>query len=652
MKQIFQDRRHAGHALAKSLFKILSQEDKQNAIILALARGGAPVGFEISKALKIPMEVLIARKIGHPLNPEFAVGAVSENGSHFLDLSLLKSSGLTESDINPILEREKAEINRRVSYYRQNREIPSLKNKTVILVDDGLATGATAAAAINFIQKHNAGKIILAVPVAATETVARLRDRVNTVVCIRQDAAFQAVGNYYFNFDQVEDEEVLEILRNEVEISHPLEDRIALNAIPLKTRSGLTSLINKIAHSKIVMLGEATHGTQEFYEWRRLISQELIEHHGYNFIAVEGDWPPCSALNKFIHSEAESSEVREREMLKHFKRWPTWMWANTEIHKLTEWMHEHNLDNLKPYQVGFYGLDIYSLFESIDEVHNQLHKMQPDVAREIKIRYGCFKRFLSETSYAKSLIKFPEGCEAQVIKSLQKLLLTRLEGMQAQEILDAQQNAHVVRNAEKYYRSMIYNGDESWNIRDQHMVETLERLFKYHGPNSKAIIWAHNTHIGDYRATDMEKAGQINIGGLARKKWGEKNVSLIGFGTYDGEVLASHAWDGPMQKIDVPPGKPGSYEAHFHAVAKKLDTNAFYIWLKDELRHSELKERHGHRAIGVVYDPVYEHRENYVSTSLSQRYDGFIFIDKTTALKPLIQKFTHREIPDMWPAGV
>ena len=439
---------------------------------------------------------------------------------------------------------------------------------------------------------------------------------------------------------------------DEIDIAHPIEERIEANSIPLKNRTSLGPLINRIAHSKIVMLGESSHGTQEFYEWRRLISQDLIENHGYNFIAVEGDWPPCAALNRFIHSESESSEAREREMLKHFKRWPTWMWANTEIHKLTEWMHEHNLDNLPAYQAGFYGLDIYSLFESIDEVHNQLHKINPDVAREIRVRYGCFKRFLSETSYAKSLIKFPEGCEAQVIKSLQKMLTLRLDSMDAAELMDAQQNALIVRNAEKYYRSMIYNNEDSWNIRDQHMIESLDRLLTHHGPNAKAIVWAHNTHIGDYRATDMQKLGQINIGGLAREKWGDKNVSLIGFGTNEGEVLASHAWDGPIEVIDVPPGKPGSYEAYFHSVSKRINSNAFFIWLKDDLRNSELKEVHGHRAIGVVYDPVYERRGNYVPTSLSQRYDGFIFIDKTKALTPLIQKFTHREIPDMWPAGV
>jgi erythromycin esterase-like protein/predicted phosphoribosyltransferase len=652
MTRIFQDRKHAGILLSKKISSHLTAQEKSNAFILALARGGVPVAFEISHDLGIPLEVLIARKLGHPAHPEFALGAIAEDGNYILDKNSLQQSGISEEQMKPIIEKEQKEVQRRISYYRKNRLLPSLKNKTVIIVDDGLATGATAAAAIKFVRKQNAAKIILAVPVAATGTVERMRSSVDAIISTKLAANFRAVGDYYYNFDQTSDEDVLKLLHDETEILHPIEMRIELNAVPLMNKSSLTPLINKIAHAKVVMLGESTHGTQEFYEWRRLISQELIENHGYSFIAVEGDWPPCAALNRFIHSEAESSEAREKEMLKHFKRWPTWMWANTEIHKLTEWMHEHNLNNQPSYQAGFYGLDIYSLFESIDEVHNQLHKINPAVAREIRVRYNCFKRFLSETAYAKSLIKFPEGCENQVIKSLQKMLSLRLEGMQEDELLDAQQNAHIVRNAEKYYRSMVYSNDDSWNIRDRHMLDTLDRLLTHHGPNSKAIVWAHNTHIGDYRATDMQRLGQINIGGLAREKWGESNVSLIGFGTNEGEVLASHAWDGPIEVIDVPPGKPGSYESYFHNVSQRINSNAFYIWLEGALRDSELKNIHGHRAIGVVYDPVYEHRGNYVPTSLSKRYDGFIFVDKTKALTPLIQKFTHREIPDMWPAGL
>jgi erythromycin esterase len=423
---------------------------------------------------------------------------------------------------------------------------------------------------------------------------------------------------------------------------------------PLRKELDLKSLIEKISRARIVMLGEATHGTHEFYEWRRLISEWLIVKHGFRFIAVEGDWPPSWELNAYIHSEKGDSS---RSVLQHFSRWPTWMWANTEIIRLAEWMRSHNGVVTEANKIGFLGLDVYSLFESIDAILSQLEKINPFLARRARTLYGCFDPFKrDEKAYARSLLDFPEGCKREVSKNLQELLALRLDESQKDSratLLNTQQNARIIANAENYYRTMIHGDEDSWNIRDQHMLETLKLLLRHYGNDSKAIVWAHNTHIGDYRATDMALQGQVNLGGLARQEWGEDQVALVGFGTYQGEVIASHAWDGPIERLTVPPGKPGSYESSFHKVAQLLGSKAFFMDLQGKgTRQGPLSQIRGHRAIGVVYQPLHEGFGNYVPTSLAHRYDAFVFIDRTTPVTPLISGFDHEEMPETWPQGL
>lgn len=421
-------------------------------------------------------------------------------------------------------------------------------------------------------------------------------------------------------------------------------------ALPLRDKQDLRPLIEKLSSAKIVMLGEASHGTQEFYQWRRMISQELVAHHGFHFIAVEGDWPACYQLNRFVKGEIPG---HAREALQGFQRWPTWMWANTDIIELAHGLRYHNQQMPAPDQAGFYGLDVYSLFESIEEVIRQSEKLDSAFAAKIRERYSCFEVFNGdEKFYAKSLFTFPEGCEDEVLKNLRDLLERRVDRIhQAESLFNAQQNARIVANAENYYRAMVLGGEDSWNVRDRHMMETLETLLKRHGPDAKAIVWAHNTHVGDYRATDMLSQGQLNIGGLAREKFGPENVQLVGFSTYDGEVTASGTWDGPTLVTAVPPAMPGSYEAVLHQVAKRSHMDDYILPLQDR-SETVLQEVLGHRAIGVVYNPERERFGNYVPTSLANRYDALIFIDHTHALTPLPQKFNRKEFPETWPQGL
>lgn len=441
------------------------------------------------------------------------------------------------------------------------------------------------------------------------------------------------------------------------EIGNPedaaLVEETLRQAVPFRKLEDLAPIVEKIAHSRVVMLGEASHGTHEFYEWREAISRELIEHHGFSFVAVEGDWPPSHQLNKYLHGKGE---VSPEAALAHFRRWPTWMWANRETAEFARWLRGFNSSRESSDAVSFYGLDVYSLFESINAVLEHAQKLNPFLARRLRTRYECFDPYHEdETAYARSLLQFPEGCQNDVLKNLGDLLGQRMDILVSplgEALFNAQQNAHIVAEADNYFRAMVFGNEDSWNVRDRHMQQTLERLLERHGPQSKAIVWAHNTHIGDYRATDMEAQGQINIGGLAREKWGPRAVSLVGFGTFEGSVVASHAWDGPTRRMQVPPGKPGSYEAAFRKVALEKGDNFFLDLRKDDLSEGPLAEVRGHRAIGVIYRPDHEHFGNYVPTSLARRYDAFLFLSRTSALEPFQQDFDRKEIPETWPQGM
>lgn len=424
------------------------------------------------------------------------------------------------------------------------------------------------------------------------------------------------------------------------------------HARPLREPKNLAPLIDRIKDCRLVMLGESSHGTHEFYEWRRMISEWLIVKHGFTFIAVEGDWPDCRWIDRSISGENPESA---RTTLERFRRWPTWMWANTEVIRLVEWLKSHNSRLPLAKRVSFHGMDVYSLFDSIDEVVRQLEKINPFLARRARVRYSCFDPHdRDEKSYVRSLFQLPEGCEDQVVQALRDMIELKLsrDSANPKPLLDIEQNARVIRNAESYYRSMVRANDHSWNVRDQHMMETLETLLRHHGPGSRGIVWAHNTHIGDYRATDMAREGLINVGGLARERLGEDQVALVGFGTHDGTVIASRAWDGPIESLEVPAARTGSAESAFHRVAQRLECQAFFTLMTPELRQSPLNDERGHRAIGVVYQPHYESRGNYVPTRLAERYDAFIHIDRTQALSPLIQGFEGHDLPETWPAGL
>jgi len=424
-------------------------------------------------------------------------------------------------------------------------------------------------------------------------------------------------------------------------------------------RQSLDGLISHLSTKRVVLLGEASHGTQEFYSCRRVISERLMQEHGFNFIAVEGDWPDCAKINEFVKGgEIESPSTESAESVLHsFTRWPTWMWSNTEIAHLMRAMKRINKDKDIESKVGFYGLDVYSLFDSVEQVTKRLKELDPDLARLAEKRYKYFGRFgRDEKKYIESLSRYPEGNKKEVVQMARDLLKVRLEGMDPKRdrmYFDAQQNSRIVNNADDYYRAMLFGNDDSWNVRDRHMMETLEFLLKFH-PESKAIIWAHNTHIGDYTYTSMKARGEINIGGLARERLGADKVALVGFSTYQGKVLASRKWGAEMAAMDVPPARSDSHDAFLHRIAADLNEASFYFIVEKLTQQAReaIKEKKGQRAIGVVYKPEVEQYGNYVPTYLDRRYDALLFFNKTSELsRPILTHAEEHEVPETFPSG-
>jgi erythromycin esterase-like protein len=416
----------------------------------------------------------------------------------------------------------------------------------------------------------------------------------------------------------------------------------------INSKRNLDLLIEKIGNARIVMLGEASHGTHEFYTWRAYITQRLIKERGFDFVAVEGDWPDCYKINQYIKGEAQ--EKKALEVLKTFDRWPTWMWANWEIETLIEWLYQYNIDFPQNQKIGFYGLDVYSLWNSLDAIMGYLQEHDPRALQEAKNAVRCFEPYKTDdgASYAYATQLVPDGCEEEVVNLLNEIQ-NNLPAYDAnkEHVFNAEQNALIAVNAEKYYRAMLRGGPQSWNIRDTHMEETLERLLDLHGSNSKAIIWEHNTHIGDSRATDMMDDGMYNIGELVRTKYPKEDVYLVGFGTYEGSVIAAHSWGDTVQKINVPVAKEDSWEWLLH----EAGTENKLLFMNDLGNSIFQKKRIGHRAIGVVYRPACEQYGNYVPSILPERYNAFIFINKTKALHPLHLTSYDVQMPDTYPFG-
>lgn len=425
--------------------------------------------------------------------------------------------------------------------------------------------------------------------------------------------------------------------------------------LPLRSAADLDPLMARIGDARCVLLGEATHGTHEFYTWRAELSRRLILEKGFSFIAVEGDWPDCYRVNRYAKGYAGAGGSA-REVLRAFARWPTWMWANEEIADLVEWLAGYNRSRPEDQKVGFYGLDVYSLWDSLHQVMDYLRRTAPEALPAARSALRCFEPYAEEAQeYALATLLVPQSCQDETAKLLGEVRRAapvseyRSDGRDAHFV--AEQNALVVKNAEAYYRTMVLSNAASWNVRDGHMAETLDRLLEHHGPRAKGIVWEHNTHIGDARFTDMPESGEVNLGQLARERYGEPNVVLVGLGTHRGTVIAGREWGAPMEEMRVPVARPSSWEDVLHDAG----ADDKLLLFDPGASAQALLDWRGHRAIGVVYRPELDWYGNYVPTVLPRRYDAFLFVDESHAVRALHLRRRaeeEEEVPATFPTGV
>jgi erythromycin esterase-like protein len=413
------------------------------------------------------------------------------------------------------------------------------------------------------------------------------------------------------------------------------------------------AFFDRYGDARVVLLGEASHGTSEFYRARAAISRRLIERHGFNIVAVEADWPDAASVDRYVRNrETRAGEDRP------FERFPTWMWRNAEVDAFTRWLRTHNAARKYEQMTGFYGLDLYNLSSSMRAVVDFLDKEDPEAATIARKRYACLEPW-AEHPARYGAVSLSEGfgrCEAGVLEIMRDLNERnfRCLGEECDDWLDAAANARLVKNAEAYYRVMYYGSEESWNLRDTHMFETLCQLLDAKGPDSKAVVWAHNSHIGNAAHTDMGmRRGELNVGQLCKERWGAR-ARLIGFGTHSGTVAAADDWDEPMKVKQVRPSLPGSYEraAHDSGVPR------FLLDLREgevgrDLREALLEPRL-ERFIGVIYRPQTERSSHYSQCILPRQFDGYVWFDETSAVTPLGGRASPAkgEEEDTYPSGL
>ena len=441
---------------------------------------------------------------------------------------------------------------------------------------------------------------------------------------------------------------------------------LARLAEPLTTSAGdHDALLDLVGDASHVLIGEASHGTHEFYAERAALTRRLIDDHGFSAVCIEGDWPDAHRVNEFVLGGGDDDTADAA--LAGFVRFPTWMWRNTEVRDFVTWLRERNASQPPARRAGFYGLDLYSMFASMQSVLSYLESVDPEAARRARTRYACFDHFGEDSQtygYAVAA-EMAEPCEQEAVRQLVELRarvhdLLGHDGRPARDrFFSAEQNARLVANAEHYYRAMYRGRQSSWNLRDRHMADTMDAVAGHlaaTGREPRLVVWAHNSHLGDARHTDMARRGEHNLGQLARERHGD-GVRLIGFSTHTGTVTAAQDWDEPGLRRRVRPSLEGSWERLFHDVAAEKDVPRFVVITRgNPLAEEVLQGRRPQRAIGVIYRPETERASHYYDVELVREFDAIIHVDETTALRGL--EPGHRwergveELPETYPTGL
>jgi erythromycin esterase-like protein/predicted phosphoribosyltransferase len=671
--RLFRDRGDAGRFLAGLLEQYRGHPD---VLVLGLPRGGVPVAYEVAKDLGAPLDVFVVRKLGVPGREEVAMGAIGSGGVLVLNDDVVRGLNLSPEVVQRVAEEEGRELRRREQAYREGRPMPDLADKTVILVDDGLATGASMRAAVQALRQLRPVRIVVAVPAAPASTCRELEALADEVVCATTPSPFFAVGQSYWDFTQTSDDEVRGLLRA-ASTSRPPEGAgvyrtegagvhrthaAVVRSEMVPVQDGVPAddrLFDLVGDASLVLIGEASHGTHEFYAARAEMTRRLIDEKGFCAVAAEADWPDAYRVNRFVRGQ--SADVTAEEALRGFERFPTWMWRNTVVLDFVGWLHERNGRSAaeERAKVGFYGLDLYSLYRSIHEVIAYLDRVDPAAATRARERYACFDHYGGDGQTYGQAAAFGAGetCEQQVVDQLVDLHrraadYTEGDGpLVADDFFYAQQNARTVKAAADYYRSMFTGRVPSWNLRERHMADTLDALAGHlrrqrHAP-AKIVVWAHNSHVGDATATEVAARGEGTLGQLVRIRHPD-DCRLVGFSTYTGTVTAADDWDRPADRKRVRPALPESLEELFHEVGQK----EFLVPLGSAERAAGiLTAARLERAIGVIYRPDTERQSHYFRARAADQFDAIIHIDETRAVEPLERtaRWESGEPPETYP---
>ncbi|KAF0957374.1 erythromycin esterase family protein [Rhodococcus sp. T7] len=660
----FQDRADAGRALAVLLDHY---RDRDDVVVLALPRGGVPVAYQVAKRLSAPLDVFVVRKLGLPRHPELAMGAIASGGVMVTNDDVLRAEHVDPCDLQRVTEAEGRELLRRERVYRDGAPPLDVAGKTVIVVDDGLATGATMRAALEALHRLEPARTVVAVPAASESSCTELRRLADEIICATTPTPFYGVGASYWDFDQTSDEEVRSLLAAASAGSTAVDEgnEVAIvSAASMACPNGVPKdeeFFEWVGDAQFVLIGEASHGTHEFYAARAAMTRRLIEEKGFCAVVTEADWPDAYRVNRYVQGRGEDSTPESA--LAGFERFPTWMWRNTVVVDFIEWLRARN--DATPQardKVGFFGMDLYSLYRSAADVIAYLDDVDPQAARRARERYRCFDSLEGDGQNYGFAAAFGAGqsCEDEVLEQLVDMQRhavehARRDGMIAEdEQFYAEQNARLVRAAEQYYRTMFAGRISSWNLRDQHMFDTVQALREHlntqRGEPAKLVVWAHNSHLGDARATEMGSAGELNVGQLIRDHYADQ-CRIIGFSTYSGTVTAADDWGGTADRKQVRPALWGSIENFFH------DVGQAEFWLRFDTRSRAaqvLSSGMLQRAIGVIYRPDTERQSHYFRARAAEQFDAIIHIDRTTALAPLERtpQWQDAEPPETYPAAV
>ncbi|GII84440.1 hypothetical protein Ssi03_24300 [Sphaerisporangium siamense] len=664
---LFRDRRDAGRALAGLLDRYRGEPAL---LVLALPRGGVPIAYEVARTLGAPLDVFLARKLGVPGQEDLAMGAVAGGGVLALNDDVIRGLAIPAEVVEHVADWEGREIPRWERHFRQDRPPRTIEGRVVILVDDGMTTGAGLRAAIKALRRRRPVRIVVAVPAVAEATCEELAAEADEVVYATTPSPFFAVDQSYWDFTEVTVEDVRDLLRASAEslparASTPVPGEItAVRAEALPTQDGVPhadALADLVGDAHLVLIGGASHGTHEFYAARAAMTRRLIEDKGFCAVAIQADWPDAYRVNRYV--QGHGHDATAEEALRGFQRFPVWMWRNAVVLDFVQWLRDHNDREIGEChdKARFYGLDLYGIHKAMHEVVAHLDRIDPSAAARARERYGCFDHLGSGEAQAYGFTAAcgaGDACESDVIGHLVDLRRRvpeseRRQGLLAEdELFYPDLSRRALESAREYYRSMFSGRIAAWNLRDRHMADTLdailENLSHRRGSPAKIVVWMHNAHVGDARATEAACRGEINVGGLVRERHGE-DCRLIGLTTYTGTVTGTGCWEGPAERRWLRPALPDSVEELFHEAGEKEFLTAFRFAPRsgDVLGSARLE-----RMVGAVYRPRSERRSHYFRARLRDQFDAVIHVDETRAVEPLDGRahWSEGELPETYPA--